>query len=121
VRTTAPPSPRAARAQVYRPVYKSWRLNERSFGALTGLSEDQIGASLGAAAVQRYKQSLTARPPPITPDHPLAPHRERKYGDLPFDALPMSESLQDCLDRCLPLWHEKIAVDLKAPNARDDV
>ena len=100
--------------QIYRPVLKSWRLNERMYGALTGLSKDGLAAEIGARPVQAWRHSLNARPPPLSPDHPLAPHRERKYADLPFGEVPRTESLQDCLDRTLPLWHERIAPELRA-------
>ena len=93
---------------------QSWRLNERMYGALTGLSKDGLSAEIGARPVQAWRHSLTARPPPLSPEHPLAPHRERKYADLPRAALPTTESLQDCLERALPLWHERVAPDLKA-------
>ena len=73
--------------QVYRPVYKTWRLNERAYGALTGLREDRCKAAVGADTWWRWRMSLRARPPPLSADHPLAPHRERKYADLPLGAV----------------------------------
>ncbi len=100
--------------QVYRPVFKTWRLNERAYGALTGLREDRCKAAVGADTWWRWRMSLRARPPPLSADHPLAPHRERKYADVPRAELPTSESLQDCLERALPLWHERVAPDLRA-------
>ena len=99
---------------MYRPVFKTWRLNERAYGALTGLREDRCKAAVGADTWWRWRMSLRARPPPLSADHPLAPHRERKYADVPRAELPTSESLQDCLERALPLWHERVAPDLKA-------
>jgi 2,3-bisphosphoglycerate-dependent phosphoglycerate mutase len=64
--------------QIYLPMYKSWRLNERMYGALEGLSKPGLAQELGEHVVQNWRAGLTARPPPITPDHPHWHHNEKK-------------------------------------------
>lgn len=102
--------------QIYRPVFKSWRLNERHYGALTGLSKPDLALELGEARVQRWRHGLHERPPPMPADgsHAYAASRERKYDDLPREALPRTESLADTMARTIVLWDDKIAPDLLA-------
>jgi 2,3-bisphosphoglycerate-dependent phosphoglycerate mutase len=88
--------------QIYRPVYKSWRLNERMYGALEGMSKPGLAEELGAEVVQSFRTGLTARPPPMSPGHPHWHHGEKKYADLALDEIPVTESLQDTMVRaCL--------------------
>lgn len=94
--------------QVYKPVYKSWRLNERMYGAMEGLSKPQMAAELGEEVVQGFRRGLYDRPPPMTPDHPHWHKNERKYSDLAPYEIPITESLQDTLDRTVPLWKKRI-------------
>jgi 2,3-bisphosphoglycerate-dependent phosphoglycerate mutase len=104
--------------QVYRPVYKSFRLNERMYGALEGLSKPQLAATtgLGKEQVQAYRTALDARPPPMSNDHPLWHGNERKYADLEPSDIPDTESLTDTMDRVLPLWNSKIKPELESGN-----
>ena len=83
--------------QIYRPVFKSWRLNERHYGALTGLSKPDLALEFGEDRVQRWRHGLHDRPPPMPADdsHAYSPTRERKYDDLPPGSLPRTESLAD--------------------------
>ena len=71
--------------EVYLPVFKSWRLNERHYGSLTGLSKTQTAERLGAELVQEWRGSLRSRPPPLTESHPYHAGRSRKYADLTKD------------------------------------
>ena len=99
---------------VYRPVYKSWRLNERMYGALEGTSKPDAVEVMGEEVVQSFRTGLKARPPPMQPGHPHYHGTERKYMDLnPLD-IPLTESLQDTMDRTLPLWESRIRPDLLA-------
>ena len=98
--------------QVFRPVYKSWRLNERCYGAMEGRSKAQLALEIGEEKVQEYRKSLTARPPAMTEDHPHWHRSERKYSDLAPDDIPVTESVADCLARTLPLWENRILPEL---------
>lgn len=100
--------------QIYRPVYKSWRLNERCYGALTGLSKPGLALELGEEKVQSWRHGLFDVPPPLTPDHAYYPGKDRKYADLPVESIPLSESLQHTMERTLPLWRTRIVGDLLA-------
>ena len=99
--------------QVYLPVFKSWRLNERMYGALTGLCKSETAAKLGAELVQEWRGSLKSRPPALRPSDKYWPGRERKYVDLSAEQIPLTESLLDCMDRCTPVWEEKIMYELR--------
>eukprot|EP00538_Stauroneis_constricta_P004232 CAMPEP_0119572694 /NCGR_PEP_ID=MMETSP1352-20130426/44750_1 /TAXON_ID=265584 /ORGANISM="Stauroneis constricta, Strain CCMP1120" /LENGTH=855 /DNA_ID=CAMNT_0007622381 /DNA_START=144 /DNA_END=2711 /DNA_ORIENTATION=- len=99
--------------KVYLPVFKSWRLNERMYGALTGLSKKETAEQLGHEVVQEWRGSLTSRPPALTVRDEHWPGRDRKYADLTIDQIPMTESLLDCMERTCPLWEKKIKYELQ--------
>jgi 2,3-bisphosphoglycerate-dependent phosphoglycerate mutase len=99
--------------QVYLPVFKSWRLNERMYGALTGLCKSETAQQLGAELVQEWRGSLKSRPPALKPSDTYWPGRDRKYADLSNDEIPLTESLSDCMERCLPIWEQKIMFELR--------
>ena len=99
--------------QIYRPVYKSWRLNERMYGALEGLSKPGVAQELGEDIVQAYRTGLSARPPPMQPGHPFWHRGERKYADLRPDDIPLTESLQDTMERTLPLKASRLSRFIK--------
>eukprot|EP00956_Cyclotella_meneghiniana_P003096 scaffold3780_cov66-Cyclotella_meneghiniana.AAC.8 len=98
--------------EVYLPVFKSWRLNERMYGALTGLSKTETAVRMGAELVQEWRGSLHSRPPPLTVADKYYPGRDRRHADLSKDQIPLTESLQDCMKRTEPLWIEKISYEL---------
>lgn len=100
--------------QVYLPVFKSWRLNERMYGGLTGLSKFQTAEQLGAQLVQEWRGSLNSRPPALTPSNMYWPGHDRRYRDLTSEQLPLTESLLDCMVRTQPLWNDNILAELKA-------
>ena len=99
--------------RVYLPVFKSWRLNERHYGALTGLSKTETAARLGQELVQDWRGSLHSRPPALKRSDPYWPGKDRKYADLSVDQIPYTESLMDCMERTSPLWEQKIMYELQ--------
>ena len=96
------------------PVYRSWRLNERHYGALQGLNKAETAAQHGEAQVKIWRRSYESPPPPVTREDPRHPSRDRRYNDLKPDELPLAESLKDTVARFLPYWHETIAPDIRA-------
>jgi bisphosphoglycerate-dependent phosphoglycerate mutase family 1 len=99
--------------QVYLPVFKSWRLNERMYGALTGLCKSDTAEQLGAELVQEWRGSLYSRPPALKRSDAHWPGRDRKYADLSAEQIPLTESLSDSMARSLPLWNQKILFELR--------
>jgi len=96
------------------PVHRSWRLNERHYGALQGLNKAETAAKYGDAQVLVWRRSYSDPPPPLTPDDPRHPGRDRRYADLTPAELPLAESLKDTVARFLPYWHQTIVPDLRA-------
>ena len=99
--------------EVYLPVFKSWRLNERMYGALTGLSKLQTADKLGSELVQEWRGSLRTQPPALQTTSPFWPGKDRKYADLTSEQIPLTESLKDCMDRTEPVWRDRILYELK--------
>jgi 2,3-bisphosphoglycerate-dependent phosphoglycerate mutase len=91
------------------PVHRSWRLNERHYGALQGLNKAETAEKFGEAQVKIWRRSYDIRPPELTPDDERFPGRDRRYASLSKDELPLTECLKDTVARFLPLWHETIA------------
>jgi 2,3-bisphosphoglycerate-dependent phosphoglycerate mutase len=91
------------------PVYKSWRLNERHYGALQGLNKAETAAKYGDEQVLIWRRSYATPPPPLTLDDPRYPGHDPRYADLSTDELPLTECLKDTVARFLPFWHETIA------------
>jgi 2,3-bisphosphoglycerate-dependent phosphoglycerate mutase len=96
------------------PVHRSWRLNERHYGALQGLNKAETAAQYGEKQVLLWRRSFADPPPPLTPDDPRYPGHERRYADLSPAELPLAESLKDTIARFLPYWHETIAPQIRA-------
>jgi 2,3-bisphosphoglycerate-dependent phosphoglycerate mutase len=96
------------------PVSRSWRLNERHYGALQGLNKAETAALHGEAQVKIWRRSYDIPPPPVTLDDPRHPSRDRRYADLKANELPVTESLKDTVARFLPYWHETIAPRIAA-------
>lgn len=99
--------------EVYLPVFKSWRLNERCYGLLTGLSKKETAEQLGSELVQEWRGSLRSRPPALSVSDAYWPGKDRKYADLTLDQIPLTESLMDCMDRATPVWENKIVYELR--------
>ena len=100
--------------QLWLPVERSWRLNERHYGALQGLNKAETAAKHGEDQVKIWRRAYAIPPPPLTPDDPRHPARDPRYQDVPSSQLPLTESLKDTVDRFLPYWHESIAPRIKA-------
>ncbi len=96
------------------PVVRSWRLNERHYGALQGLNKAETAERHGEDQVHIWRRSYDVRPPALTPDDPRFPGNDPRYRDLTDDELPLTECLKDTIDRFLPLAHETILPDVKA-------
>jgi len=95
--------------QLWIPVTKHWRLNERHYGALQGLNKAETAAKHGEDQVKIWRRSYDIPPPPLTPDDERHPGRDPRYAGLSAKELPLSESLEDTVDRFLPYWHDTIA------------
>ena len=91
------------------PVHRSWRLNERHYGALQGLNKSETAAKFGEDQVKIWRRSYDIQPPELTPEDPRFPGRDPRYAKLSKAALPLTECLKDTVARFLPLWHETIA------------
>jgi len=95
------------------PVERSWRLNERHYGALQGLNKAQTVAQHGEAQVKIWRRSYDIPPPPLATDDPRHPRFDLRYADVPVEQLPGTESLQDTLARVQPFWLARIAAELR--------
>lgn len=100
--------------QLYIPVSKSWRLNERMYGALTGLDKKETVVKHGAEQVQVWRRSFDVPPAPLEKDSKYHPCQDPKYKDLDPKDLPDSESLKIVIDRVMPYWEAEIVPQLKA-------
>jgi 2,3-bisphosphoglycerate-dependent phosphoglycerate mutase len=96
------------------PVYKSWRLNERHYGALQGLNKAETAAKYGDDQVLIWRRSYATPPPPLATDDPRYPGHDPRYADLSADELPLTECLKDTVARFLPFWHDTIAPTVKS-------
>jgi 2,3-bisphosphoglycerate-dependent phosphoglycerate mutase len=96
------------------PVEKSWRLNERHYGALQGLNKAETAAKHGEAQVKIWRRSYDIPPPPLDADDPRHPGGDARYAKLPKDELPLTESLKDTVARFLPYWHGTIAPGIRS-------
>ena len=91
------------------PVFRSWRLNERHYGALQGLNKAETAAKFGEDQVKIWRRSYDIRPPELTPGDPRYPGHDPRYQGISKDELPLTECLKDTVARFLPLWHQTIA------------
>ncbi|NJB68903.1 2,3-bisphosphoglycerate-dependent phosphoglycerate mutase [Desulfobaculum xiamenense] len=96
------------------PTRKSWRLNERHYGALQGLNKAETARKYGDDQVFTWRRSYDVPPPALDADDPRHPSRDPRYADVPVSVLPSSESLALTVDRVLPLWHDQMAPDVMA-------
>ena len=96
------------------PVERSWRLNERHYGALQGLNKAQTVAQHGEAQVKIWRRSYDVPPPALGWDDPRHPRFDPRYADLDPKLLPTTESLKDTLARVLPFWETRIVPELRA-------
>lgn len=96
------------------PVRRSWRLNERHYGALQGLNKKETSEKYGAEQVFAWRRGYDTPPPSLEGDDPRHPRTDVRYQDLPPDVLPATECLKDVVVRMLPYWHDAIVPDLRA-------
>jgi 2,3-bisphosphoglycerate-dependent phosphoglycerate mutase len=96
------------------PVVHSWRLNERHYGALTGLNKAETAAKYGDEQVHIWRRSYDVRPPLLEMDDERNPKNDTRYSKLDASEIPLGECLKDNVERVLPLWNESIAPALKA-------
>jgi 2,3-bisphosphoglycerate-dependent phosphoglycerate mutase len=96
------------------PVIKTWRLNERHYGALQGLNKAETAKKYGDDQVLIWRRSYDIQPPALTADDERFPGKDRRYSDLSTDQLPLAECLKDTVARFLPFWHETVAPAIKS-------
>ena len=96
--------------------HKSWRLNERHYGALQGLNKAETAARHGDEQVKIWRRSYDIPPAPLEAADERHPSRDPRYARLPPSELPLTESLKDTVARFLPYWNETIAPQVRAGN-----
>lgn len=99
--------------ELYIPVYKSWRLNERHYGALQGLNKAETAKKYGDEQVHIWRRSFDIVPPSIDKNSEYYPKSDRRYADLADSDIPLGESLKDTIARVLPYWHSDISKSLQ--------
>jgi 2,3-bisphosphoglycerate-dependent phosphoglycerate mutase len=100
--------------RMWMPVERSWRLNERHYGALEGLNKAQTVEKHGAEQVKTWRRSYDIPPPPLSLDDPRHPRFDPRYAEVDSASLPAAESLKDTLSRVLPYWESRIVPELRA-------
>jgi len=96
------------------PVLKSWRMNERHYGALQGLNKQDMVERFGPEQVHQWRRSYDIRPPALKPDDERSPARDPRYASLAKEEIPLTECLKDTVARALPYWHEVVAPAVKS-------
>ena len=100
--------------QMWVPVHRSWRLNERHYGALQGLNKAETARKYGDQQVLVWRRSYDTPPPALDSSDQRFPGGEPRYADLDARDLPLTECLADTVARFLPFWHETIEPDVRA-------
>jgi 2,3-bisphosphoglycerate-dependent phosphoglycerate mutase len=100
--------------QLWIPWIKTWRLNERHYGALQGLNKAETAALHGEEKVKIWRRSYDVPPPPLDKTDPRYPGNQAVYQNLDTKDLPVTECLKDTVERFLPYWHETIAPAIKS-------
>ncbi len=103
-----------AAEQLWIPVRRSWRLNERHYGALQGKNKSQTREEYGEEQFMTWRRSYDTPPPPIADSDPLSQANDPRYALLPSELRPRTECLADVVDRMLPYWYDTIVPDLAA-------
>ena len=98
------------------PVERSWRLNERHYGALQGLNKSETAAKFGEDQVKIWRRSYDVPPPVLEKTDPRYPGSDPKYKNLTEAELPLTECLKDTVARVIPYWEQRIAPLVKAGN-----
>ncbi len=100
--------------QMWLPVVRNWRLNERHYGGLQGLNKAETAAQHGEDQVKIWRRAYAIAPPPLEESDKRYPGRDRRYAGLSKKELPLTESLKDTVARFVPYWEKTIAPDVKA-------
>ena len=100
--------------QLWLPVNRSWRLNERHYGDLQGKDKVEMVQQFGKDQVQLWRRSYDVPPPAVKRDHEFHPANDKRYRALAPDALPTAECLKDVVARVLPYWYDAVVPQLRA-------
>jgi 2,3-bisphosphoglycerate-dependent phosphoglycerate mutase len=100
--------------QMWIPVKRNWRLNERHYGALQGLNKIEMVNQYGDEQVHKWRRGFAIQPPPLTSNDSRYCGNEPKYASLDKKDVPLTESLKDTIARLMPLWENEITADVKA-------
>ena len=103
--------------QMWLPVRKTWRLNERHYGALQGLNKAQTAKKFGDEQVHIWRRSYNIPPPPLEKDDKRSPANDPRYVALSEDELPMTESLELTYKRLLPYWNGTLVPAIKSGSS----
>jgi 2,3-bisphosphoglycerate-dependent phosphoglycerate mutase len=95
--------------EMWIPVVKDWRLNERHYGALAGLNKAETAAKYGEEQVHVWRRSYDTPPPALEPHDERAPYKDPRYATVPREQLPLTECLKDTVARVVPYWNTVIA------------
>lgn len=98
--------------QLWIPTKKTWRLNERHYGALQGMDKAETLAKFGEEQFKQWRRSYDVPPPPLADNSPMLPSNDPRYADIPADEMPKTECLKDCVARVLPYWKVEIAPEI---------
>jgi 2,3-bisphosphoglycerate-dependent phosphoglycerate mutase len=96
------------------PVRRSWRLNERHYGALQGKDKAETLAAFGEEQFQLWRRSYSTPPPPLEPENEFSQFHDERYAALPPELRPQTECLKDVVQRLLPYWYDAVVPDLVA-------
>lgn len=99
---------------IWIPVFRSWRLNERHYGALQGLFKSKLAAELGEDQVLIWRRSYDTPPPALNTSDPRYPGNDKRYKDLESKDIPLAECLKDTVERFLPYWQDTIAPTIRS-------
>ncbi|MEO7982086.1 MAG: 2,3-bisphosphoglycerate-dependent phosphoglycerate mutase, partial [Sporichthyaceae bacterium] len=99
--------------RMWLPVRRSWRLNERHYGALQGKDKKQTLEEFGEEQFMLWRRSYDTPPPPLADDDTFSQVGDPAYAALPDEVLPRTECLADVVDRMLPYWYDAIVPDLR--------
>ncbi len=100
--------------QMWLPIIRDWRLNERHYGALQGLNKAETAEKHGEEQVKIWRRSYNTPPPPLEETDERHPSHDRRYADLDKSVLPLTESLKETVERFVPYWTDTIAPQVKS-------
>lgn len=94
--------------QMWLPVHKDWRLNERHYGALQGLNKAEAVKAHGEETVLAWRRSFATPPPALSAESAMNPALDARYADVDSARLPLTESLKECCERVVPFWEQEL-------------